>query len=90
MTTSKENLPATPKIFESPDKGKTVYSRSPGSLDRELEWMDPEATGALEKLKEQRYWREIMDAAETNFALQEAIDRVKLLYHLSKKDNGQE
>lgn len=31
-------------------------------------------------------WAEIVREAETNKALQEAIERVKLIYHLSKKD----
>jgi hypothetical protein len=36
---------------------------------------------------EQHLWQEIVRAARTNQALQEALDRVKILYHLSK-DNG--
>ena len=32
-------------------------------------------------------WEEIVRAGRTNQALQEALDRVKILYHLSK-DNG--
>ena len=36
---------------------------------------------------EQRLWQEIIRAGRTNQALQEALDRVKILYHLSK-DNG--
>lgn len=31
-------------------------------------------------------WRPILKEAEQNPALQEAIERVKILYHLSKKD----
>jgi hypothetical protein len=31
-------------------------------------------------------WAEILKEAETNPALQSAIDRVKITYHLSKKD----
>ena len=34
-------------------------------------------------------WYKIIEAAETNPTLQEAVDRVKLIYHLSK-DNGRE
>lgn len=34
-----------------------------------------------------RLWEEIVRAGRTNQALQEALDRVKLLYHLSK-DHG--
>ena len=36
---------------------------------------------------EQRLWQEIVRAGRTNQSLQEALDRVKILYHLSK-DNG--
>lgn len=32
-------------------------------------------------------WAEILKEAETNPSLQEAIDRVKIMYHLSKKDD---
>jgi hypothetical protein len=31
-------------------------------------------------------WAEILKAAETNSVLQDALDRVKILYHLSKDD----
>jgi hypothetical protein len=33
---------------------------------------------------------EMMEAAKTNTSLQEALDRAKIVYHLGKKDNGQE
>jgi hypothetical protein len=36
---------------------------------------------------ELRLWEEIVRAGRTNQALQEALDRVKILYHLSK-DHG--
>lgn len=31
-------------------------------------------------------WAEILQAAKTNKVLQDAVDRVKILYHLSKQD----
>ena len=39
---------------------------------------------------EQRYfseWNDILRAAETNPALQEALDRVKIVYNLSKEND---
>ena len=36
---------------------------------------------------ELRLWEEIVRAGRTNQALQEALDRVKIIYHLSK-DHG--
>lgn len=38
-------------------------------------------------LEEDKLWGNIRRAAQTNSALQEALDRVKIVYHLSK-DNG--
>lgn len=35
-------------------------------------------------------WREINEAAKTNEALQKAIERVKILYHLSRDDGNSE
>ena len=78
-----------PKIFESPDGGKTVYSREAGSLDREFEYESPGAERARQMLKDRQEWEDIVKAAKNNPALQDAVDRVKLLYHLSK-NNGKE
>ena len=33
---------------------------------------------------------EMMEEAKTNISLQEALDRAKIVYHLGKKENGQE
>jgi hypothetical protein len=38
-----------------------------------------------EHMKEDKLWGEIRRAARTNKALQEAMERVKLVYHLSKE-----
>jgi len=37
---------------------------------------------------ELQLWEEIVREGRTNEALQNALDRVKILYHLSKKNNG--
>lgn len=37
-------------------------------------------------IKENQLWNEIRRAAETNPAIKEALDRVKILYELSKND----
>lgn len=78
-----------PKIFESPDGGRTVYSREIGSTEKNFEWEDPEEARVKERLRESKEWLNILLAADTNPALREAIERVKIIYHLSKK-NGQE
>lgn len=35
---------------------------------------------------ENKYWNAVLEEAKTNKVLQDAIDRVKLIYELSKKD----
>jgi hypothetical protein len=70
-----------------------VYARESGSLDREaIGWEYDPATGSrVEDIaRAGQEWREILAFAKSNPALQEAIDRVKLLYHLSKKEDGKE
>jgi len=39
-----------------------------------------------EHIREKQIWEDIHRAAETNPALQEALDRVKILYELSKNE----
>jgi hypothetical protein len=41
-----------------------------------------------EHIKEDKLWGDIRRAAKTNSALQEALERAIIIYHLSK-DNGQ-
>jgi hypothetical protein len=69
----------------------TIYARESGSLDREaIGWEhDPRTDDGRpihEHLMESKLWGEIRRAAKTNSALQEALDRAILIYHLSKKD----
>jgi hypothetical protein len=72
----------------------TVYQREAGSLDREaIGWdHDPRTEDGRplhDHLMENKLWGKIHRAAKTNPALQEALDRAIIIYHLSKKD-GQE
>ena len=71
-------------IFESPDGGKTVYSRKSGETDRKLVWEDPEAK--KEKLFQQRWleWRDILEASKTNPGLADLIDKAEVFYRLQK------
>lgn len=69
-------------IYESPDDGKTVYRRKIGSNQRELYIRDNNPVAITYGM-----WAEIMRASVDNPALQEAIDRVKILYELTK-DHG--
>jgi len=85
-TLNEKQLASANKIFESPDGGKTVYSREIGKTDRMLHSMDAELRQYLDNMKEEALWKEIFEEAKTNKVLQEAIYRVKLVYHLGKED----
>jgi hypothetical protein len=77
-------------IFESPDGGETVYARLPGSSEQ-IQISESDRVRDLKQgMKDTQLWHDIRQTAKTNAALQEAIDRVILLYHLSRsKSNGQ-
>ena len=81
------------KIFESPDKGATVYIRDFGSPHKVI---IPNATqsSAIVSTIFGIPTSEIQDLvlmhieAKTNLALQHALERAKIVYHLSKENNG--
>ena len=69
-------------IYESPDGGETIYRRKFYSDKKEKVGVSKNA-----RIKEEEaHWKEILEAAEDNPVLQNAIERVKMLYHLTKKD----
>ena len=69
-------------IYESPDGGETIYRRKLNSLKREL----VEISEKAQLDKDVTDWHGILEAAKDNIVLQNAIERVKMLYHLTKKD----
>jgi len=74
-------------VFESPDGGNTVYSREPGSDYRELVKIPDARTHdgrpLHEHIMESKLWGDIRRAAETNPALQDALERAIMIYHLT-------
>ena len=70
-------------IYESPDGGKTVYSRKSGSTDRTMIKEDP-AKHYITKWYE---WKEILKLAETEPSLANAINKAEMLYVILKKEN---
>ena len=81
------NLKSSAKIlYESPDGGDTVYARYEGESDRWLVGQSSRAKSVVEELKQNKLWGNIHRAAKTNPVLQDALDRVILIYELSKND----
>jgi hypothetical protein len=83
--------PGTKYIYEKADG--VVYSREFGadpSTRKEVGWdYDPRTRDGrplCEHIMEDKLWGEIRRAALTNEMLRKELDRVKILYELSKKD----
>ena len=72
-------------VFESPDGGRTVYARRPGSTVRELHRQDPELQRELEELEQQKRWVDIFSARRNNPELNNLCEKVEIFYELSKK-----
>jgi len=70
-------------IYESPDGGKTVYSRKSGSSDRTMIKEDT-TQNYITKWYE---WKEILKLAETEPSLANAINKAEMLYVILKKEN---
>jgi hypothetical protein len=73
-------------IFESPDGGRTVYARHPGSNSKSLHYQDPKLKQELEDLENKRRWAEIFESRRNNAALDELCNKVEVLYELIKKN----
>jgi hypothetical protein len=89
--------PGATYIYER--NGDEVYAREFGETERELigyryemeDKPDPRTSDGRplrEHILEDKLWGDIRRKAKTDKTLQEALDRVKILYHLSK-ENGQ-
>lgn len=78
--------PGATYIYERADG--VTYAREAGDPPTSrfpIGW-DADTKDILTKMKEDKLWGEIRRAAVVNPLLQEALNRVKILYELSKKD----
>ena len=71
-------------IYESPDGGKTVYSRKSGSSERTMIKEDT-SQHYITKWYE---WKEILKLAETEPSLANAINKAEMLYVILKKEEN--
>ena len=83
--------PGATLIYERVDD--VVYAREAGadpSTRTEIGWnYDPRTSDGRplhDHIMDSKLWGDIHRAAKTNSALQEALERVKLIYHLGKED----
>ena len=69
-------------VYESPDGGKTVYSRRIGSMERTLVYQSPEAITNLRYIK----WKDILSVSEKYPALDYAIKQAEFIYEIIKEE----
>ena len=90
--------PGATYIYER--DGNTVYAREIGKTDRtvigysyegeaKLKDVQREDTFLGQPMSEIMLMAAILEESKTNSALREEVERVKILYHLGKKDGGQ-
>ena len=86
--------PGATYVYER--NGEEIYAREVGKTERKMigyqyeNKIDPRTSDGrplYEHLKEDKLWGEVRRAAKSNEALQLALDRAILIYHMSK-DNG--
>ena len=78
------------KVYESPDGGQTIYERDVGCSNRVLIADNRTVDGRPlhEHLKESKLWGDIHREAKSNVALADALDKVKMIYALIKKETN--
>jgi hypothetical protein len=72
-----------PKIYESPDKGDTIYEREAGSSARVLV---KENSAVIEELREAKMWGKIRRMARRDAGLRELLERA-IIYYKLKQDH---
>lgn len=77
--------PGATYIYEHADG--VTYAREFGATERFEIGRTLEKQKKDNDRKQNQFWSDVIEAAESNPLLQEAIDRVKIIYELSK-DNG--
>ena len=75
-------------IYESPDGGDTIYRRESGKIQRTLHHFSDRAQAKQQLETQWLMWRQILADSRDNPALQEALERAKIIYELSRRDKG--
>jgi hypothetical protein len=77
--------PGAQYVYESPDGGETVYAREVGKTERKLVGMSQKKLDSVAQMKEEQLWAKMCRAAETNNALQKAMEHCIVLYALGNE-----
>ena len=75
-------------IYESPDGGDTIYRREPGKTERTLHHVSDRVQVKQQLETQWLMWRQILADSRDNPALQEALERAKIIYELSRRDKS--
>ena len=81
--------PGAEIIYESPDGGDTVFGRYRDNNERFLVGYSIKKQQQRAEEEDVELWHNIRRAASNNEELKNLLERVKILYYLSKKE-GQE
>jgi hypothetical protein len=73
-------------IYESPDGGKTVYSRKSGETARTLHSIDPAYKKEQELKLRWANLKEIVYMADSDPTLNDALTKLEMLYALKKEN----
>lgn len=76
--------PGASYIYER--DGARIYARKVGETERILIGEDYALDINQRRLEWSKTWMPILEAAEHNLALQDALDRAKLIYELTKQE----
>jgi hypothetical protein len=71
-------------IFETPDGGRTVYSRRPGETEKRLYSRDPDLDRELADLERQRRWNAILRQRHADPELDRLCEQVEIYFELSR------
>ena len=82
MTNHKKNK--IQEIYESPDKGDTVYLREVLSKERKLYSESPKVKSFQDEMDSLKMWADIRHLSQTNPTLKDAVNRVLTIYNLIK------
>lgn len=74
-------------IYESPDGGDTVYRRKSGQINRELHYTSPRKKQLDESHRRFLRWQRILQAAETNPALNSVVEQAEMIYNLTQPND---